>query len=57
MWKAIGTILSYIIPAFLKTMFTKKQPDVMEYGHSNGATEKRLHEKIRSTWDKPNDSK
>jgi hypothetical protein len=42
-------LLAALIPGFIKGLL-KKSPPSMEVGHSDGETEKRLHEKIDETW-------
>lgn len=48
----LSDLLAKLIPNLIKSLFKKELPG-MEVGHSNGETEKRLHDKIDETWSDP----
>jgi hypothetical protein len=50
----LKSLLAELIPALIAKLF-KQEPHSMEVGHSDGDTEKRLHDKIDKTWGKPSD--
>jgi hypothetical protein len=47
--KWLISLLAKLVPELIAKLFKKENPD-MEYGHSDGNTEKRLKDKIDETW-------